>query len=535
MNKNNYCIILADSIENNSWSLLNHPEVPKQFLDTLYIGKTLLQITYEQFCDLIPHENFVIVTGKFYKNLVLEQLPMLKPAQVLTELYYRDTVPGITYATYKIYTQNKEAVITVTTSDQYMGNKIQFAEQMQTIIDNAASNETLIALGINPTFPATNQDYLQIGETNKGFSSILGIHKKPDLEKVKQFIASTKYLWNSGIYTWSVKSIKAALEKYTPDMALQFANIGEDYGTPNEQEVVNSIYEKCEERSITYLLERAENLYAYRSLFNWNDINLCKQAQDKINHKKEDINMISNDNNKKYTHGSDYFIEELSGKRKTIIDGQKNYIFINKDNSQTIWPKDDKYLRLLTNSKALIIEGNIDWNDIKLIREFHKLIYLNLSEVLKVKRMLFNTFPHDSITKMKRLKEIAIPRHIAIDSLAIVDCQSLERIIVPEETTTINIGLVFNCKNFKEFVVDEANTSFSTVDRVLLSKDGKKLISVPCGTKNTYTVADSVTYIERGAFFGCRQIEKVVCDLERVTIHEKAFIDANKIKIIKTL
>lgn len=118
MNKTIYCIILADSVENNSWPLLSHAEVPKQFIDTLYIGKTPLQTTYDQFSDFIPHENFLVITGKSYKDLVLEQLPMLKPGQVLTELYYRNTAPGIAYATYKIYKQNEEAMIAVAPSDQ---------------------------------------------------------------------------------------------------------------------------------------------------------------------------------------------------------------------------------------------------------------------------------------------------------------------------------------------------------------------------------------------------------------------------------
>ncbi len=533
MNKTIYCIILADSVENNSWPLLTHAEVPKQFIDTHYLGRTSLQTTYEQFSDFIPHENFLVITGKSYKDLVLEQLPMLKPGQVLTELYYRNTAPGIAYATYKIYKQNEEAMIAVAPSDQYMGNKVKFAEQMQLLFDYAADNDALITLGFTPTFPATNQYYLQVEETDNKFGRIQEIHQAPDLEKAQQFVTSPNYLWGSGIFVWPVKSIKVALEKYMPDIALRFAAIGEKYDTPHEQIIVNKIYEECDNIQLSHLVGKADNLYAYRSSFNWNDINLCKHPQDNSAYVNEDSNIINNDNNEEYIHNNGYFIEELEGKKKAIIDGQKNYILIDKNNDLTVWPKTDKYIRSLKSSKALTVKGEIDWDDIKLIREFHKIISLNLAEVLKVKRMLFNAFPHDSVIKMKRLKEIVVSGYATIDSLAIVECKSLERIIIPKTTSTINIGIVYNCKNFKEYIVDKGNPYFITIDGALLSKDGKKLISVPCGTKDVYTVPDSVTYIARGAFFGCKQLEKVVCDFEKVAIDAKAFMHANKIKIIK--
>jgi mannose-1-phosphate guanylyltransferase len=531
MNKTIYCIILADSVENNSWPLLSHAEIPKQFIDTLYIGKTSLQTTYEQFSDFIPHENFMVVTGKSYKNLVLEQLPMLKPKQVLTELYYRNTAPSIAYATYKIYQQDKDAIIAVAHSDKYMSNKIEFAKQMQILFDYAADNDALITLGFTPTFPATNQYYLQVEETDNKFGRIQEIHQAPDLEKAQQFVTSPNYLWGSGIFVWPVKSIKTTLERGMPNIALRFASIEEKYDTPHEQIIVNKIYEDCDNIELSNLVGKADNLYAYRSSFNYNDINSCKSPQNNIADGKEKSDILSNDNNELSIHSNNYFTEELDGEKKAIIEG--DYIIIDKNNDITVFPKKGKYIRSLKTCKALTLKGEIDWNDIRLIKDFHKVISLNFAEVLKVKRMLFNAFPHDSVTKMKRLKEIVISGYATIDSLAIVECKSLERIIIPKTTSTINIGIVYNCKNFKEYIVDKGNPYFITVDGALLSKDGKKLVSVPCGTKETYTVPDSVTYIARGAFFGCKQLNTVVCDFEKVAIDAKAFMHANKIKIIK--
>jgi len=190
------------------------------------------------------------------------------------------------------------------------------------------------------------------------------------------------------------------------------------------------------------------------------------------------------------------------------------------------------YIDTLKSCKALTLKGELEWDGIKLIRQLRNLSLLDLSSIKKVRKLQSSSLPHDTLTEMKKIKEIIIPELVPVDSLAITKCPLLEKIIIPQGVALVNPGMAYDCGKFTQFIVEEGNAHFFSVEGAILSKDGKKLISVPCGIKGTYTVPDSVNEILDGSFFGCTFLEQVVCDDEKVKIGEKAFRYVN-VKVVK--
>lgn len=271
MNKN-YCVIMAGGVGSRFWPLSRSAK-PKQFIDALGIGKTFIQMTYERFARFIPDENFLVVTGEAYKTLVLEQLPMLKEEQVLTEPCRRNTAPCIAYATYRIAKNDPDAVMIVTPSDHYIQKEEYFEEVMRYALDHAGNHPDLVTVGIRPTYPATGYGYIQKGETKKNISSVLAFKEKPDLKTAVSFLNERCFVWNSGMFVWSVAAIQKALESFVPDIAQSFEKLVPYYGTQEEQTCVNTTYEACQSISIDYaVMERAQNVVVIDGDFGWSDI-----------------------------------------------------------------------------------------------------------------------------------------------------------------------------------------------------------------------------------------------------------------------
>lgn len=267
-----YCVIMAGGVGSRFWPLSRSAK-PKQFIDALGIGKTFIQMTYERFSRFIPTENFLVVTGDAYKTLVLQQLPMLKAEQILTEPCRRNTAPCIAYATYRIAQKDPDAVMIVTPSDHYIQMEDRFVEVMLNAIDYAGNHTDLVTVGIRPTYPATGYGYIQKTASVDGVSPVLAFKEKPDLKTALNFFNSGCYVWNSGMFVWSVAAIRKALESFVPDIAGCFAELMPSYGTVEEQESVNVAYESCKSISIDYaVMEKAENVVVIDGDFGWSDI-----------------------------------------------------------------------------------------------------------------------------------------------------------------------------------------------------------------------------------------------------------------------
>lgn len=280
MRENNYCVIMAGGVGSRFWPFSRN-EKPKQFLDFFGTGRSLLQMTIDRFRPIVPIENILIVTNILYRDQVLEQIPDLQSNQVLCEPARRNTAPCIAYAVARIKAMrrgmaDKNANIVVAASDHLILQEDKFRETIINCFDFIEKNDALLTLGMKPTRPETGYGYIQKGDEVKGNEDICKVKaftEKPNLEMAKVFLDSGDFLWNSGIFIWSLESIEAALQKHMPELAQKFAQGGDKMGTVGEDAFIQDMFPTCPSISIDYgMMEKAQNVYVMPSDFGWSDL-----------------------------------------------------------------------------------------------------------------------------------------------------------------------------------------------------------------------------------------------------------------------
>ncbi len=348
INSNYYCVIMAGGIGSRFWPL-SRVECPKQFIDALGVGKTFIQLTYERFAQFIPKENFLVVTGDVYKSLVLEQLPMLLPSQILTEPCRRNTAPCIAYAMYKLYSVQPDATVIVTPSDQYIANEKEFISIMQKNLQYAALHTALLTIGITPSFPAVGYGYIQTElKDSCSITKVVHFKEKPDVATAMEYLASGNYYWNSGIFIWSVPVIIEAFQRYLPEVSSLFEDILCYCGTPLEQDMVNKAFLHSPNISIDYgVMEKAENVYVYcNGGLGWSDVGtwgaLYELASIDANGNTMDNRLV------RYTNSDGVLVKEINPKKHVFIDGLSNFLVVDTGDVLMICPrKDEKYIQNL--------------------------------------------------------------------------------------------------------------------------------------------------------------------------------------------
>ena len=280
MRENNYCVIMAGGVGSRFWPFSRN-EKPKQFLDFFGTGRSLLQMTIDRFRPIVPIENILIVTNILYRDQVLEQIPDLQSNQVLCEPARRNTAPCIAYAVARIKAMrrgmaDKNANIVVAASDHLILQEDKFRETIINCFDFIEKNDALLTLGMKPTRPETGYGYIQKGDEvkdNEDICKVKAFTEKPNLEMAKVFLDSGDFLWNSGIFIWSLESIEAALQKHMPELAQKFAQGGDRMGTVGEDAFIQEMFPTCPSISIDYgLMEKAQNVYVMPSDFGWSDL-----------------------------------------------------------------------------------------------------------------------------------------------------------------------------------------------------------------------------------------------------------------------
>lgn len=273
-NKNVYVAIMAGGIGSRFWPY-SRTKKPKQFLDALNTGTTLIQDTYDRFLNLCPKENIYIITNNIYVDLVKEQIDGINDEQILKEPFRRDTAPCIAYVSQKIYLKNKDATIIVAPSDHLILKEIAFVKTMEKAIDFAKNKDVLLTLGITPSHANTGYGYIQFDE-DKELDGVFGIKaftEKPNEELAKQFVNSGEFLWNSGTFIWKAKSILNAIQTHLPDIYENIKESSAYFFTDAEEEAVRKAYGACTSISIDYgVLEKAENRYVLPAKIGWSDI-----------------------------------------------------------------------------------------------------------------------------------------------------------------------------------------------------------------------------------------------------------------------
>jgi mannose-1-phosphate guanylyltransferase len=284
MNKNQYVAIMAGGIGSRFWPK-SRVGLPKQFLDILNTGKTLIQYTYDRFAQFIPEENIYIVTSDEYTGIVKEQLPQIAYNNIVSEPSRKNTAPCIAYISFKILDINPHATLIVAPADHLIMDTASFKHTCENAIHFAEKNDALVTLGIKPTYPNTGYGYIQ-HETDSVEENVYKVKtftEKPNLELAKTFLLSGDFLWNAGIFIWKVSTIIDMFEQYQPEMFEVFHAEREYFNTNNEREAINKIYPLCSSISIDYaIMEKANNVYVIPSSFGWSDLGTWASAYDNL-------------------------------------------------------------------------------------------------------------------------------------------------------------------------------------------------------------------------------------------------------------
>jgi len=337
MNKNYYAILMAGGVGSRFWPV-STTDFPKQFHDMLGSGETLIQKTFSRLSKLIPIENILILTNERYNDLVLKQLPMVKQEQVLLEPAMRNTAPCILYASLKIQKQNPDAVMVVAPSDHWIEDEAGFTENLKQCFDFCQRENALMTLGIQPTFPNTGFGYIEFDKADTNpIKKVSQFREKPDYETAKSFLEAGNFLWNGGIFIWSVKSITDAFEKFQPQMDALFRQGYESYNTFAENDFIYKNYQKAENISIDYaVMEKADNVYVLPATFDWNDLGTWGSLHEKLD--KDDNNNTVVNAIVILENASNNIIRS-EAKKLVIIDGLDDYIIVDNENVLMIYPK----------------------------------------------------------------------------------------------------------------------------------------------------------------------------------------------------
>lgn len=337
MNKNYYAVLMAGGVGSRFWPI-STTENPKQFHDMLGTGTTLIQKTFQRLNKFVPTENILILTNERYNDLVMEQLPMVKQEQVVLEPAMRNTAPCILYAALKIQKMNENAVMIVAPSDHWIEDEVAFAKDVTACFKKCETEDVLCTLGIKPSFPNTGFGYIEFNKTDAAqLKKVNQFREKPDYETAKEFLAQGNFLWNAGIFMWSVKTIVNAFEAYQPEQYRLFQEGCAVYNTLEESGFIAEKYPKAENISIDYaILENSKSIYVLEATFDWNDLGTWGSLYDKLE-KDGDNNAIVNAKILSQDSGGN-MIRSKAGKI-IVVDGLTDYIIVDKEDVLLIYPK----------------------------------------------------------------------------------------------------------------------------------------------------------------------------------------------------
>jgi mannose-1-phosphate guanylyltransferase len=360
MNKNNYVAIMAGGIGSRFWPV-SRMDYPKQFLDLLNHGKTLIQSTYERFAQYIPNDNIYIVTSSQYKEIVAEQLPLLRAENILCEPSRKNTAPCVAYISYKLQQLNPKSNLICAPADHLILDDISFIKVSLEALEFTEKNNALITLGIKPLYPNTGYGYIQHEEVavQDNIYKVKTFTEKPDIELAKKFLISGDFLWNAGIFVWRTESIIKAFENYLPEIHEVFDSAKDSLITSEEKAAIERIYPLCVNISIDYgILEKADNVYVIPSAFGWSDLGTWGSAyenleKDYMENAIAGSNIILFDSTKNMVHSHDNKLILLQGLDDFIVvDTADALLICKKDKEQHIKEylsevkrnKGDKYL-----------------------------------------------------------------------------------------------------------------------------------------------------------------------------------------------
>lgn len=346
---------MAGGIGSRFWPM-SKTSNPKQFHDILGIGKTLLQMTVERFENICSIENIYIVTSKDYFDLVKEQVPTLTDEQIILEPSRKNTAPCIAYASYKIYSKNKDANIIVAPSDHLILKQDEFEKSINLAIEQAEKDNLLITLGIKPNRPDTGYGYIQFlddeNTISKDIKRVKTFTEKPKLDMAKQFIESGDFYWNSGMFIWKASSIIDSFNQYLPEVHSLFNNGLEKYNTKEEKEFIEDIYPQCKSISIDFgIMEKADNVLVLLADLGWSDLGTWGSLYDHIDLDQKKNAIVGN---KVVTYDCKDNIIMMPDNKLVVVEGLMDYIVVESNNTLLICKKrsEQKIKQFVSDIKA---------------------------------------------------------------------------------------------------------------------------------------------------------------------------------------
>lgn len=340
INNHRYCVIMCGGIGSRFWPY-SRTNRPKQFIDFLGTGRTLLQMSYDRVLPIVPKENVIVVTNAQYAPLVKEQLPDLNDDQILLEPARRNTAPCVAWAAWHIAARDPEASMIVTPSDHLITREKEFEASIIKGFEFVENNDALLTLGITPIRPETGYGYIQIGkEAEEGIRKVKTFTEKPNLELAKVFLSTGEFFWNSGIFLWKASTIKNAFHQHASKIAAQFELGAELFGTPQEKDFIEEQFPACVSISVDFaIMEKAPNVYVECVTFGWNDLGTWSALYDN-SPKNIDHNVAQNCNVLAYNSTGNIFA--VDGEKLIVVDGLKDYIIADAGDVLLICPKSEE-------------------------------------------------------------------------------------------------------------------------------------------------------------------------------------------------
>lgn len=332
---------MAGGVGSRFWPA-SRESFPKQFLDILGVGKSLIRLTYERFTNIVPPERILVVTNKIYKDLVHEHIPEIPLSNIITEPSRNNTAPCVAYTAFRLQAMDENATFVVAPSDHVILKEEAFLNKVSTALEYASNNEVILTLGIQPTRPDTGYGYVESSaeKVSSDIEKVKSFREKPDLETAKEYLEAGTYYWNAGIFVWSAKTILNSFKANATDIYDILARDLSKYNTGQEQDYIDEVYPTTPSISVDYaILEKANNVYTLPADIGWSDLGTWN-ALHAFKEKDETGSVVIGDNT--MLLDSKNCIVRSDAKKLVVIKGLNDYIVIDESDVLLVYPKSEE-------------------------------------------------------------------------------------------------------------------------------------------------------------------------------------------------
>lgn len=338
--KHTNIVIMAGGIGSRLWPV-STPEMPKQFIDLLGVGKSLLQLTVERFRPVADIAGMWVVTSENYVDIVRKQLPEMPADHILAEPVPRNTAPCIAYACWRIMQEDPEANIVVTPSDAIVLKTELFSEIISKALEFTASTSSIVTVGIHPDRPETGYGYICSSSKEEGnVVKVNEFREKPDRETAGRYLAAGNYFWNAGIFVWSVSTIVDQMRRHAPQIAGMMDKIARTFGTEEEKAALAEFFPQCDKISIDYaVMEKSDSIYVISADLGWSDLGSWTSAGSHIAEGPDGNRVVGNDVRLIDSEGCIVHAEEC---KKVVVKGLKDYVVACRGGNLLVCPAADE-------------------------------------------------------------------------------------------------------------------------------------------------------------------------------------------------